>query len=156
LHHGEPPWPAWERPGELLRHGAITFAGMVWYGWPGVTAAALGWWWSSWGLLAVGLGLWLIAVIAIPGYMSFYCRDYDLAEVFDPLRALSRVRAGGRDYWRAWGIVIPTLVVSFVGLLGAGIGFLLTSVWFWQAAAFCFASVFTPRFELDGGRLRDE
>jgi hypothetical protein len=29
------------------------------------------------------------------------------------------------------------------------VGFLFTSVWFWQVAAFCFATVFTQRFDLD-------
>ena len=149
LQRGEPPWPAWERPGELLRHGALTFLGMAWYGWPGVSLVVLGWWMSNGILIALGMLLWALAVIAIPGYMSFYCRDYDPAEIFNPWRALSRVRQGGRAYWRAWSIVIPTMVLSSIGLLGFGIGFLWTSVWFWQVAAFCFATVFTQRFELD-------
>ena len=148
LQHGEPPWPAWERPGELLRHGALTFLGMVWYGWPGVLAMVAGYRLSSWPLLGIGFGLWALAVIAIPGYMSFYCREYDPAEIFNPVRALSRVRQGGRAYWKAWSIVIPTMLLSFIGLLGLGIGFLWTSVWFWQVAAFCFATVFTQEFGL--------
>ena len=41
------------------------------------------------------------------------------------------------------------MLVSFVGLLGLGVGFLFTSMWFWQVAAFCFATVFTRRFDLD-------
>ena len=85
--------------------------------------------------------------------MSHYCREFDAREIFDPFRALARVKQGGFDYWRAWGIVIPTLLASFLGLLLLGVGFLFTSVWFWQVAAFCFATVFTRRFSLDG---RDE
>jgi hypothetical protein len=149
LHHGEPAWPAWERPGELLRHGGMTFAGMLWYGWPGVSAMVLGWWWSAWPLALVGVALGLLAVIAIPGFMSHYCRAYDPREIFDPVRALGRVREGGRGYWKAWAIVIPTMLASLLGLLVFGVGFLVTSVWFWQAAAFCFANVFTQRFDLD-------
>jgi hypothetical protein len=53
-------------------------------------------------------------------------------------------------YWRAWAIALSALVISFAGLFGLGLGFLLTSVWFWQVAGFSFASVFTRRFELDG------
>ena len=32
--------PAWDAPLELLKHGTLTFLGMVWYGWPGVGLAA--------------------------------------------------------------------------------------------------------------------
>ena len=91
MHAGQTPWPAWERPGELLKHGALTFLGMAWYGWPGVSLIALGAWLESGWLLALGGLLWLLAVIAIPGYMSHYCKRYDPREIFDPLRALRRV-----------------------------------------------------------------
>jgi hypothetical protein len=149
LQRGEAPWPAWEQPGELLRHGAITFAGMVWYGWPGVTLAAIG---ASFGwpaLVALGVALWTLAVVAIPGFMSHYCKRYDPREIFDPRRALRRVAQGGAAYWRAWSIVLPSMLLSFLGLLGFGVGFAFSSVWFWQTAAFSFATVFTQRFDLD-------
>lgn len=152
LMHGQPPWPAWDRPGELLWHGCVTFAGMAVYGAPGVVLMAAGACLGAVWLGAIGFALWLVAVIAIPGYMSHYCRAFDVREVFDPRRALSRVRQGGAAYWRAWAIVLPTMLVSFVGLLGFGVGFLVTSVWFWQVAAFCFATVFTRRFALDDDR----
>jgi len=90
LQRGEPPWPAWDNPGELLRHGAMTFAGMVWYGWPGALLAAAGAW-----------------------------------------------------FHLVWLTVIGLLLVAL------GIGFVFTSVWFWQTAAFSFATVFTQRFDLD-------
>lgn len=149
MHAGQTPWPAWERPGELLKHGALTFLGMAWYGWPGVSLIALGAWLESGWLLALGGLLWLLAVIAIPGYMSHYCKRYDPREIFDPLRALRRVREGGLAYWKAWSIVVPVMLLSFLGLLGLGIGFVFTSVYFWQVAAFSFATVFTQRFDLD-------
>lgn len=148
MHQGLPPWPAWEDPRDLLRHGLITFAGMVWYGWPGVTLMGLGGWFRSWPLFGAGFGLWALAVIAIPGYMTHYCKELDPREVFDPLRALSRVRQGGLAYWRAWSIVLVAMALSFLGLLGLGVGFCFTSVWFWQTAAFSFATVFTQRFDL--------
>jgi hypothetical protein len=40
------------------------------------------------------------------------------------------------------------MLLSFVGLLGFGFAFNFTSVWFWQVAAFSFATVFTQRFGL--------
>lgn len=149
MHRGLPAWPAWVDPKDLLWHGAVTFAGMAYYGAPGVTLMALGVWFESWLLGALGLVLLACAVIAIPGYMSHYCRELDAREIFNPLRALSRVHQGGLAYWKAWAIVLPTMLVSFVGLLFFGVGFLFTSVWFWQVAAFCFASVFTQKFDLD-------
>lgn len=149
MHHGLPAWPAWVDSKDLLFHGAMTFAGMAYYGAPGVTLMALGAWLASWPLGVLGFLLWAAAVIAIPGYMSHYCKELDPREIFDPLRALGRVREGGWAYWKAWSIVLPTMLVSFVGLLGFGVGFLFTSVWFWQVAAFCFATVFTQRFDLD-------
>jgi hypothetical protein len=151
MHHGQPPWPAWVDPLDLLQQGAITFAGMAYYGAPGVTLGAIGLYLRSWPLGLAGLVLWVGAVIAIPGYMSHYCRQLDPREIFDPFRALGRVREGGLAYWHAWSIVLPTMLVSFVGLLGLGVGFLFTSVWFWQVAAFSFATVFTQRFDLDAG-----
>lgn len=149
MHHHQDPWPAWGRPGELLRHGAITFAGMVWYGWPGVGLGVLGVQTGTPALVVCGAALWLIAVAAIPGFMSHYCRKYDHREIFDPFRALRRVRQGGAAYWKAWGIVSLAMALSFLGLLAGGVGFLFSSVWFWQVAAFCFATVFTQRFALD-------
>ena len=59
------------------------------------------------------------------------------------------MREGGLAYWKAWSIVVPVMLLSFLGLLGLGIGFVFTSVYFWQVAAFSFATVFTQRFDLD-------
>lgn len=149
MHNGEPPWPAWRDPLDLLKHGVLTFLGMVFYGWPGVGLAALGIWLHQPVMVAAGVALCLLAVIAIPGYMSHYCKRLDPREIFDPFRALKRVRQGGIAYWKAWSIVAPTMVASFLGLVAFGVGFLFTSVWFWQVAAFSFATVFTQRFDLD-------
>lgn len=149
MQKGEYPWPAWGAPQELLKHGALTFLGMMFYGFPGVALACGGVWFHVPIFIALGALLWLAAVIAIPGYMSHYCRAYDPREIFDPLRALSRVRQGGVAYWKAWAVVVPIMVLSFAGLLLGGIGFNFTSVWFWQSAAFSFGTVFTQTFSLD-------
>jgi hypothetical protein len=79
--------------------------------------------------------------------MTHYCRAFDVREIFDPMLAFSRALQGGWAYWKAWAIALSALALSFLGLL-FGLGFLLTSVWFWQVAGFSFASVFTRRFEL--------
>lgn len=149
MHQGRPPFPAWKNPGDLLKQGAITGLGMLWYGWPGVSLILYGSLNSQPIPLFVGVVLWLLAVIAIPGYMSHYCKELDVREIFNPFRALSRVFQGGLQYWKVWLIVLPTMLCSFLGLLFFGVGFLFTSVWFWQVAGFSFATVFTQRFDLD-------
>ncbi|HEU4883653.1 MAG TPA: hypothetical protein VFT45_15440 [Longimicrobium sp.] len=145
---GEPAWPSWREPWQLLRHGLVTFGGMVYYYLPGGALAYLGWRMDSVWMMAIGAVLLLLATLAIPGYMTHYCRAFDAAEIYDPVRALSRAVQGGRAYWHAWGIALCALALSFVGLLGLGIGFLVTSVWFWQVAGFSFARVFSRKYDL--------
>lgn len=140
--HGQAPWPAWRGYGQLLRHGLVTFAGMLYYYAPGLLAGWAAWRTESVALGALALALAALATIAIPGFMTHYCVAFDAREIFDPFRALSRVAQGGVAYWRAWGIALAALALSFVGLLALGVGFLVTSVWFWQVAGFSFASVF--------------
>lgn len=147
MHAGRPAWPAWENPRALLWHGTVTFAGMAFYGTPGVSLVLAGLWLNSRSLLAAGLVLWLGAVLAIPGYMTHYCRELDPAEIFNPLRALRRVSEGGRAYWQAWSIALSAMALSLLGLLGLGVGFLVSSVWFWQVAGFSFATVFTTQLQ---------
>jgi hypothetical protein len=148
LMRGEPAWPSWRDPWQLLRHGVVTFGGMVYYYLPGGALAYAGWRGGSAWMTAAGAVLLLLATLAIPGYMTHYCRAFDAAEIYNPARALSRALEGGRAYWRAWGIALCALALSFAGLLGLGIGFLATSVWFWQVAGFSFARVFSQKYGL--------
>jgi hypothetical protein len=145
---GEPAWPAWREPWQLLRHGVVTFGGMVYYYLPGAALAWFGWRGDVVWMMAAGGVLLALATLAIPGYMSHYCRAFDPAEIYDPVRALSRALEGGAAYWRAWGIALCALALSFLGVLGLGIGFLVTSVWFWQVAGFSFARVFSQKYGL--------
>jgi hypothetical protein len=157
MQHGEPAWPAWEDwfDVDLLVHGSVTFLGMLYYYTPGLGLIALGWSLDSTVLLIAGGAALVLATIAIPGFMSHYCVNFDLSEIFNPARALGRVVEGGSAYWHAWFIAAAALALSFLGLLLLGVGFLVTSVWFWQVAGFSFACVFSQRFELvdaDSGR----
>ncbi len=148
MQHGHEAWPAWRRPGRLLRSGIITFAGMVYYYipamlclWLAVRTASI----AAWAGAAV---FWLAATLAIPGYMTHYCRHFKMREIFNPVRALSRVLQAGALYWRAWLIAVSALAISFLGLLALGIGFFVTSVWFWQVAGYSFANAMTRRHSL--------
>lgn len=148
MQHGLPAWPAWKAYRTLLRHGCVTFLGMVEYHAPAVVCHLIAWHSELPWLHVIGGFLWILATVAVPGYMSHYCYTLDPREVFNPLRALSRVFQGGFAYWRAWGIALTALLLSFTGLLAFGIGFLVTSVWFWQVAGYSFATVFTQTFDL--------
>ncbi len=148
MQHGQPAWPAWRDYPSLMKHGMITLLGMIEYHSPAViveiAAIHFG---SSW-LHALAVVLWILATVAVPGYMSHYCFTLDPREVFDPFRAMRRVLEGGRAYWHAWLIALAALACSFLGLLAFGLGFLVTSVWFWQVAGFSFATVFSNAFQL--------
>lgn len=140
MHQGADPWPSWQDYPRLLKDGTVTFLGMLMYYTPGLLIG----YWKGWLYAFPWLGL---ATLAIPGYMTHYCKRLDPQEIFNPIRALSRCLQGGFAYWRAWGIALRALALSFLGL-PFGLGFLVSSVWFWQVAGFSFATVFTDRFEL--------
>lgn len=152
MQQGLPAWPAWGNYRQLLYFGTITFLGMAEYHAPAVLCGAAAWWLDMPGLWPVAIVLWLLATAAVPGYMTHYCHTLDAREVLNPLRALRRVAEGGWKYWHAWLIVLSALACSFLGLLAFGIGFLITSVWFWQVAGFSFATVFTQKFSLHDAR----
>ncbi|WP_442886964.1 hypothetical protein [Congregicoccus parvus] len=149
MQHGLPAWPSWRDHPALLKHGTITFLGMVEYHLPAILCGAAALKWEIAWLHAIACLLWIAATVAVPGYMSHYCFSLDPREVFDPLRAMRRVVQGGRAYWHAWGITLLALASSFVGLAAFGMGFLISSVWFWQVAGFSFATVFTNAFALE-------
>jgi hypothetical protein len=145
MQQGLPAWPSWRDYPQLLKHGLITFVGMLYYYTPGLVLAYIAWSAGSLALGIVAAVLLALATVAIPGYMTHYCRTFDPAEIYNPVRALGRTFQGGRAYWKAWCITISALLLSFSGLLAFGIGFLVTSVWFWQVAGFSFSRVFTQR-----------
>ncbi len=141
LINNEPdPWPAWHDWPALLKHGALTFAGMVVYHAPAGAVACLARWLETPWMLAPAALLWLAGTCAVPGYMTAYCVSYDASEIFNINKSVRRVISAGRGYWKAWLIALAALLLSFLGLAGLGILFFWTSVWFWQAAAFAFAS----------------
>lgn len=151
MQRGESAWPAWHSWGTLLRHGLITFAGMVYYHAPASVCLGLGIGFERPWLTVLGVMLWAGATALVPGYMTHYCRTGDVGSIFNPALSLRRVREGGRAYWHAWLIAGIALSLSFVGLLGFGVFFLVSSVWFWQVAGFSFATVFSQRYALVDG-----
>ena len=151
---GLPPFPVFSDPArpwhavyrELMWDGFVTFFGMVYYHAPGAVLLGAGAFLRSAPLVAAGAIVWLAATALVPGYMTHYCAHRNALEMLNPLAALRRVTEGGRAYWHAWSIALAALALSFVGLLAFGVGFFVTSVWFWQVAGFSFATVFSQRF----------
>jgi len=148
MQHGQPAWPSWNNYPQLLKHGTLTFLGMVEYHLPAILCAMMAFYFSIPALHVLAGAFWIAGTIVVPGYMSHYCYSLDPREIFDPCRALRRVAQAGAAYWHAWFIALFALIISLTGLLACGIGFLFTSVWFWQVAGFSFATVFTQRYEL--------
>ena len=148
MQHGQPCWPAWRNYPQLFKLGTVALVGMSEYYFPAMVVGATAWWFQADWLWLITVALCVTATIAIPGYMTHYCYNFNIAEVFNPFKALRRVSEGKRNYWNAWLIVSTSLCLSFVGLLFFGIGFLISSVWFWQTAGFSFARIFSNRFHL--------
>ena len=140
LNADDNPWPAWGHPLELFKHGLIAFSGMVFYHLPAIAIALIADKLDNAMLGVLAAIFWVLGTCVIPGYMTAYCVNYEPREVFNVPRSMKRVFHARRAYWKAWGITICALVCSFAGLLGFGLFFFWTSVWFWQAAAFCFAN----------------
>lgn len=141
-------WPAWRDYPNLLRHGLITFVGMLYYYIPAMICGLLSWQTGLTGWAIAGLVCFVLATTVIPGYMSHYCIAFDWKQIFNPIKAVKHVLDCGKMYWYAWLIALSALALSFIGLIGLGIGFLFSSVWFWQVAGFSFATTMSHRHRL--------
>jgi len=146
--HGKEAFPAWKNYPHLLLNGLFTFLGMLYYNIPTFIFLFLYFHSHAIIFLAFSVLFFLIAIIAIPGYMTYFCINFNPKEIFNPFIALRRCIQMRNYYWKAWLIAICALLLSFLGLIGLGIGFLFTSVWFWQVAGFSFASAFTRYYKL--------
>ena len=140
LHDEKEPWHAWDDFPQLFKHGFITVAGMALYHLPATAVALFAYNFESVILSIIAALLWLMGTCVIPGYMTAYCVNYDPREVFNIKRSISRVLNARGAYWQAWAITLCAMLTSFIGILGFGIFFFWTSVWFWQVAAYCFAN----------------
>jgi hypothetical protein len=125
LLHDERPWPAWSGWRRLFRHGCVAFLGMIYYYLPSVVLGFFAWRRASLALAAASGLAFVLATLAIPGFMTHYCVAFDPQEIVHPARALRRAIESGQAYWKAWGIALGALGLSFLGLLGGGVGFLL-------------------------------
>lgn len=92
MHHGREAWPAWRNYPRLFKSGLVTFLGMLYYYAPGFLIAYLGRALRL-PLLYVVAGVLMVgATIAIPGYMTHYCHDYDARDIQSHPCATASVR----------------------------------------------------------------
>jgi len=148
---GQHEWPGWQDWRTFLVDGVLATLVILIFHMPTMIFVALSLVSSgklSILFLVVGVLLLVGALYILPGFMTFYARDFDRQILTNPSQALRRVRKN-RYYNKAWAIGFVASGLSLVGLLFAGIGFAWTSVWFWQVAAYCFSSSFVQSNALE-------
>lgn len=90
-------------------------------------------------LLALALSAFALAIFSLPGGMTYNAAFNDISYLYRPDRAFRRAVAGGRAYLRAWLIGASAILLSTLGVVGFGIGFLYTSVWAWSVVGYAFS-----------------
>jgi hypothetical protein len=144
LFHDEQPYFRGFRPLPfIIRRGLLAWCAITLYLTPAVLCAALSWhFWSEWlrvpfALLALlGFGL---AIFSLPGGMTYNAAFRDVSYLYRPDKAFRRALEGGSLYLKAWCIGGTAVLLSSLGLLAAGVGFLLTSVWAWMVVGYAFS-----------------
>jgi hypothetical protein len=157
LHAGQSPYFTGFRPWRrTLRRGCVSAAAIAAYLSP---AAALGafayvaYAKAAAPLLVAPLGAasaatFVLAVFTLPGCMTVYAVEGDAAVLRNPAAAFRRAWSRRRVYLRAWAIALASVSLSFVGALGALIGFLYASVWSWDVVGYAFTvAMYAPAGE---------
>jgi hypothetical protein len=86
-----------------------------------------------------------VGIFVLPGGMTYNAAFNDLSYLYRPDKAMRRALEGGRLYLRAWTIAAAAITLSLLGLLAAGVGFLVTSVWAWQVVGYAFSRALVLR-----------
>jgi hypothetical protein len=87
----------------------------------------------------------VLGVFTLPGCMTVYAVEGDSRVLRRPIAAFQRAWSHRRMYLFAWWIATASIVLSFVGLLGLGIGFFFTSVWAWDVVGYAFTvALYSP------------
>lgn len=141
LHRGEEPYfRGFEPLGATFVRGLRAFTAISLYLSPSALCALAGWALERDPvLLTLGGVLFVLAIFALPGGMTYNAAFDDLSYLYRPDRAFRRAVQGGRAYLKAWAIALAAMTVSLLGLLGLGVGFLFTSVWAWSVVGHAFA-----------------
>jgi len=87
----------------------------------------------------VGALFFVWGVYSLPGGMTYNAAYDDITYLYRPDKAFRRALAGGAAYGWAWVIACSAMSLSFLGLLGLGVGFFYTSVWAWTVVGYAFS-----------------
>lgn len=147
LYSGEKPYFTGMQPwSRTLKRGCISALAIFCYLLPANLCFALAsglfsqW---GWGLLSAivlvfGIGLFVLAVFTLPGCMTVFACEEDPAILLNPIRAFGRAWQHRALYFKAWGIALAAISLSFFGLLFLIVGFFFTSVWAWEVVGYAF------------------
>jgi hypothetical protein len=127
-----------------FRRGCISFATIASYLAPAVVLGALSVWLSGPGSAArnasgaLAIAAFCLGVFTLPGCMTVYAVEGDPSVLRRPAAAFGRAWRHRRTYLFAWWIALLSVLLSPVGLLAGGIGFVFTSVWAWEVVGYAF------------------
>ena len=146
LHAGQSPYFTGFRPwASTLARGCISATAIATYLSPAAALGALAYYLhakttspSAAIVGAASAAMFVAAVFTLPGCMTVYAVEGDAAVLRNPVKAFRRAWLRRRVYLRAWAIALVSISLSFVGVLGALIGFLYTSVWSWEVVGYAF------------------
>ena len=101
-------------------------------------------------LLILGLIILAIGILLLPGCMTVYAVERNPEILKRPILAFQRVWKHRAQYFKAWLIALTAILISFLGFIPIGIGWLFTSVWAWEVVGYVFTiSLYHPE-ELPG------
>jgi hypothetical protein len=164
LFHDQRPYFRGFRPLPFVfRRGLTACFAITLYLSPALACAAVSWllWPGTWALAAAIAGslAFCLAVYVLPGGMTYNAAFRDVTYLYRPDKALQRALEGGRLYVKAWCIAGAAIAISLLGLLLAGVGFLLTSVWAWMVVGYAFSQSLALRADAEphgAGPPRDD
>ena len=139
IFHAAPPYYRGFRPWtHCFGRGLKAFCAICSYLSPALITALIAHRTSSW-LYILAAALFCLAIFTLPGGMTYNAAYNDISYLYRPDKAWRRALEGGRAYLHAWGIALMAVCLSFVGLLGLGLGFFYTSVWAWMVVGYVFS-----------------
>jgi len=147
LHAGQSPYFTGFRPwNSTLTRGCVSAAAIATYLSPAAAFGAVACYGYSKrvaplltaSLGAASAGAFVLAVFTLPGCMTVYAVEGNSAVLRHPVGAFQRAWSRRRVYLRAWAIALASVSLSFVGALGALVGFLYASVWSWDVVGYAF------------------
>jgi len=129
---------------DTFRRGCISFATISLYLAPALVLAVLSVAFFRSGSVgrftcgALATATFCLGVFTLPGCMTVYAVEGDLAVLRRPASAFGRAWKHRRTYLFAWWIALLSVFLSCFGLLAGGIGFAFTSVWAWDVVGYAF------------------